>query len=81
MQASAPAGSHYSIAFRADGIAFRGPLAESVVKYAAYREAITRGDFVLLRPKNSRLYSISPIELFPPGELAEVRRKIAGSTT
>jgi P-type E1-E2 ATPase len=73
--------SHYSIAFRDDGIGFRGPLAESLVKYAAYREAISREGFVLLRAKNSRLYSILPIELFPPAELAELRRRIAESAT
>jgi hypothetical protein len=74
--ATIPLNSTYTIWLRDSDLRLRGPLSESTVAYRAYESVETRGDFVLLKNRGSRVRVLLPAQLFTPESLAYLREKV-----
>lgn len=61
----APAGAEYGVGFGETAMRIEAPMASSDVAYRAFQSAERRGDFVFLRHRSSRLYTVLPVELLP----------------
>lgn len=77
MAAIAQPGATYSIGFRERTLLVTTPRATSETDYRQYEELVTRGDFVFLRLRASRIYSLLPAQLFTPESLEWLRAKMS----
>jgi hypothetical protein len=60
-----PPGTRFALGIGENSIAIQGPLANSEVRYAAYKSVSRRGEFVVLRTRQGTNYSFLPVQLLP----------------
>ena len=60
-----PPGTRFALGIGETSIALQGPLANSEVRYSAYKSARRQGEFVVLRMRQSSNYSFLPAQLLP----------------
>ena len=72
----APEGSTFAIQLKDASVALTGPNASGETDYRAYQSIETRGDFVFLRQRASRIYSVLPAQLFTPEAMSLFITKI-----
>jgi len=59
-----------------DSLTISTQQATSEVKFSAFRQLAVRGDCVILRQANTRIYNILPRQLFPDNSLVILRQHI-----
>ena len=74
-----PVGSVYGMSLDAEALRLRGPDSSSVLPYAGYRRARTRGRFVEVVGQRGIARLTLPVELFPEGELDRLNGLLAAA--
>lgn len=72
----APAGAEYGVGLGESAIRVIAPMSTAEVAYGAFQSAERRGEFVFLRHRSSRLFTVLAAELFPGDALQRLRERI-----